>query len=358
MKKTAVISASVLLALTLAACGKTNKQEQTSSKPKVTAIADKKSGENKSQATSQKKASTPWNADKDKQLEAFMAKWGPSMHQAYEKCTPDNPGDFYGVEVPNSVYNGKMPLAIDDINNQVKATWNSEGKGDKDTYIIVACYSDAKTQRYMEKHVYLFTIYNGQPVTLVSMQNQGNERNSFVFSPTKNDDVRQGFANIYQGQGTNSSQQSSSSQSSTDNQNGLPSSLDQALQAYYTYQTQRYGNSHEEIVSAVNDGMLSTISVTNVSGKPVMEGMTSKTYPQNTYRVMGEATLAGILTFQRISDTQIKVYGFPSHYDPQWDDPTYADEQFDKILANPTIMNLKSVDNDTMNLMRAHANQD
>ncbi len=40
----------------------------------------------------------------------------------------------------------------------------------KDGYALVAVYSDAETQPEMQKHLYLFTIVNNQPLVLVTMQ--------------------------------------------------------------------------------------------------------------------------------------------------------------------------------------------
>lgn len=92
-----------------------------------------------------------------------------------------------------------MPLAIDSVDNQVKVAWAPNGNGPKDTYLLLARYSDTTHARYLGKHVYLFASYNNQPQVLVSQQNQGNERNSFVFKQTANQDLAKGFAQIFAG---------------------------------------------------------------------------------------------------------------------------------------------------------------
>ena len=44
--------------------------------------------------------------------------------------------------------------------------------------------------------LYHFTIHKGQPVVLVSMQNQGNPENMYYMYPTNNKDIQEAFANI------------------------------------------------------------------------------------------------------------------------------------------------------------------
>lgn len=47
--------------------------------------------------------------------------------------------------------------------------------------------------------LYHFTIHKGQPVVLVSMQNQGNPENMYYMYPTNNKDIQEAFANIVNG---------------------------------------------------------------------------------------------------------------------------------------------------------------
>ncbi|MCI6270954.1 MAG: DUF4767 domain-containing protein [Lactobacillus delbrueckii] len=152
-----VISAVSAIALT--ACSKQqSSQTKESSQSKVSSkVASKKASESteKKSASSQsassatskatshsKKAETPWNSAKDQQLASFMSSWGASMNQKYVKYTPNNPGNVYGIKIPNDIYNGKWHLAISDIDNQVSSAWSENGQGASNTYLIVACYSD------------------------------------------------------------------------------------------------------------------------------------------------------------------------------------------------------------------------
>ena len=143
-----VISAVSAIALT--ACSKQqSSQTKESSQSKVSSkVASKKASESteKKSASSQsassatskatshsKKAETPWNSAKDQQLASFMSSWGASMNQKYVKHTPNNPGNVYGIKIPNDIYNGKWHLAISDIDNQVSSAWSENGQGASNT---------------------------------------------------------------------------------------------------------------------------------------------------------------------------------------------------------------------------------
>lgn len=221
---------SAISAIALTACSKQqSSQTKESSQSKVSSKNANKSKEKKtassksaSSATSKstshsKKAETPWNSAKDQQLASFMSSWGATMNQKYVKYTPNNPGDVYGIKIPNDIYNGKWHLAISDIDNQVSSAWSENGQGASNTYLIVACYSDfTNVKTTYGYHVYLFTIYNGKPVVLISEQNQGNEKNSYVFGETKNNELKNGFTQIVGDTSNTTSSSQTNSSSVTD----------------------------------------------------------------------------------------------------------------------------------------------
>ena len=66
-----------------------------------------------------------------------------------------------------------------------------DGKGTAD-YLIVDSYGYSGSAMIL----YHFTIHKGQPVVLVSMQNQGNPENMYYMYPTNNKDIQEAFANI------------------------------------------------------------------------------------------------------------------------------------------------------------------
>ena len=48
----------------------------------------------------------------------------------------------------------------------------------------------------MQKHLYLFTIVNNQPLVLVTMQNQGDPYGYLYFGATDNAELRAGFEKL------------------------------------------------------------------------------------------------------------------------------------------------------------------
>ncbi|WP_242617256.1 DUF4767 domain-containing protein, partial [Enterococcus faecium] len=60
-------------------------------------------------------------------------------------------------------------------------------------------YSDAETEPYLKKHVYLFGFQQNQPKVLVTQQNQGNPDNYLYFNETANNELKNGFNQIVYG---------------------------------------------------------------------------------------------------------------------------------------------------------------
>lgn len=180
-------------------------------------------------STTEDQTNTLWNSEKSGQLQAFMQNWGQVMGQAYESYSPGNNVNFYGVNFPDGVIdNGGMPVAVND--QIVSNEWSENGQSSKE-YAIVAAYSDAKTARYMDKHVYFFTLHNNQPVVLVSMQNQGMSDKALHFKETDNQDLKNGFASIVNGNSPNQPVQSEAKKEST----SVPAtwaSMDEAIDFY------------------------------------------------------------------------------------------------------------------------------
>ena len=71
----------------------------------------------------------------------------------------------------------------------VSAEWSESGTGQAD-YQITAVYSDAETEPYLKKHVYLFGFQQNQPKVLVTQQNQGNPDNYLYFNETANNELK------------------------------------------------------------------------------------------------------------------------------------------------------------------------
>ncbi len=204
----------VLMGLMLAGCGQTQKKttSTSSSSTSVSKKVNTSSKENSSSENSQSKQ-TQWNNSKATQLANFMSSWGPTMNQDYKSYTPDNNVNYYGVKYPDEL--SKDSTVVD--GSPVSIEWSSNGEGNK-SYEVVAVYSDAEqghTKTMAVNHLYLFTIHDGQPVALVTMQNQGAEDGKYHFSPTKNTDVSSNFTKIYNGQNSSQTNQPNDSNSET-----------------------------------------------------------------------------------------------------------------------------------------------
>ncbi|EGP5214012.1 DUF4767 domain-containing protein [Enterococcus faecium] len=139
---------------------------------------------------------TLWNADKAAQLEAFMTTWGQTMGQQYKSYTNQMSVDLYGLKVPQAILNGEWKMAIGGV--PASAEWSESGTGQAD-YQITAVYSDAETEPYLKKHVYLFGFQQNQPKVLVTQQNQGNPDNYLYFNETANNELKNGFNQIVYG---------------------------------------------------------------------------------------------------------------------------------------------------------------
>ena len=116
------------------------------------------------------------------------------MNQTYKEYIPGNLINFNGVQAPDGlVGNVTMQPAIGQ--HPIYLEWSENGQV-KDGYALVAVYSDAETQPEMQKHLYLFTIVNNQPLVLVTMQNQGDPYGYLYFGATDNAELRAGFEKI------------------------------------------------------------------------------------------------------------------------------------------------------------------
>ena len=281
-----------------------------------------------------------------------MTNWGASMNQSYDAYTPDKPGDFYGASIPNATYNGQMPLAIDSVDNQVKVAWAPNGNGPKDTYLLLACYSDTTHARYLGKHVYLFASYNNQPQVLVSQQNQGDERNSFVFKQTANQDLAKGFAQIFAGK--NIPTKFAKSPANNSSKQGLAVSDEEALKFFYTVQTSAGGNA-EFSQRLANDA--DSYLFTNVSGQNVTFGMgkdVTRTFPTNTYQVLGSPSYLGSTVFQKIGSNKYLVYQVPTHFDLQFqENASFAKQKSDQYMDHPQEVTVGTVDEQVLAQMKA-----
>lgn len=150
--------------------------------------------------TSQTHTTALWNSDKAAKLASYMVEFGHKMNQeSYRRLTPNGSDDFYGAmsfAKNNRITVGEKTEQNAPMTNQQKVdvAFSDDGTGTAD-YLIVDSYGYSGSAMIL----YHFTIHNGQPVVLVSLQNQGNPENMYYMYPTNNKDIQEAFANIVNG---------------------------------------------------------------------------------------------------------------------------------------------------------------
>lgn len=138
-----------------------------------------------------------WDKNKASQLATFVPQWGKTLGQEYKSYNPQNNVSLYGTPLPSAVIDGNWKMAINE--SPVTVQWSEDGTGQAD-FNLVAVYSDVETGEYLGQHVYFFGFQNGQPKVYLTQQNQGNENNYLYFNETQNQQLKQGFIDIVNGQ--------------------------------------------------------------------------------------------------------------------------------------------------------------
>ncbi|HFD1758790.1 TPA: DUF4767 domain-containing protein [Enterococcus hirae] len=138
-----------------------------------------------------------WDKNKASQLETFVIQWGKTLGQKYKSYNPQNNVSLYGTPLPSAVIDGNWKMAINEA--PVTVQWSEDGTGHAD-FKLVAVYSDVETGEYLGQHVYFFGFQNGQPKVYLTQQNQGNDKNYMYFNETQNQQLKQGFSDIVNGQ--------------------------------------------------------------------------------------------------------------------------------------------------------------
>ncbi|QCQ03726.1 DUF4767 domain-containing protein [Ligilactobacillus animalis] len=224
MKKLVVILSLCSVGMLLTACAqKSEPTKKVESSSQVKHSSSSKSSRSSASSTtlnkkaSESQSSTPWNADKDAQLQSFISSWQGKMGQSYTKYDGQNslkastgttyPDIFSG----NGVYMNNSRLSIG---------YSPTGEGPYD-YNVVAIYNHDGTQPPLPNHItYLFAFHNGQPVALVDQSREGEVR----VTETKNADVREAFQRI--------AGEKSTATSKEDNKNENPTFYELAVMTY------------------------------------------------------------------------------------------------------------------------------
>ena len=169
------------------------KKEET--KETTEKVQESSSIEETPKAEAKAEPNVPWNQEKRTELVQFMAGWGQSMDQSYIEYSPNMQVNWYGINFPSTFANNNIAVN----GSRAAVQWSDSGLTDN-VYNVVAIYSDmGTTGATMNNHLYLFTIFNGQPIVLITQQNQGNAENLVYFTTTQNADLNSGFAQIVGG---------------------------------------------------------------------------------------------------------------------------------------------------------------
>ncbi|EME3177384.1 DUF4767 domain-containing protein, partial [Enterococcus faecium] len=175
---------------------KTQSTEQTTTEMKQSVEAST-SESLTTESSSEEVKSTLWDSEKSTQLATFVTQWGKTLGQEYKSYNLRNNVSLYGTPLPQAVINGNWKMAINEA--PVTVQWSEDGTGQAD-FNLVAVYSDVETGEYLGQHVYFFGFQNGQPKVYLTQQNQGNDKNYMYFNETQNQQLKQGFSDIVNGQ--------------------------------------------------------------------------------------------------------------------------------------------------------------
>lgn len=172
----------------------TSQQVKTSKKVQKATTSSAKKVSRKQVTQTSSSAKAVWSSAKLQALKTYMASFSQAMNQQYADYQPGNETHFFGLNYPS--YFKEDKLAVDD--QHVTADWSTDGTGSSD-YNVVGIYSDSAAAHDMSAHLYLFTIHDGQPVVLITEQNQGMPDGLVHFKETANTDLKQNFAQIVDG---------------------------------------------------------------------------------------------------------------------------------------------------------------
>ena len=157
------------------------------------------SEENSSKKEEKKSTSnTLWNKEKSNKLYQYVKEWEKTLNQNYKEYTIDNKVNYYGLQLPGDTEKVGQARLVLEGDKLVSMKWSPEGN-QKDVYNVVAVYSDIENVIGPASHLYYFTILNGEPIVLVTEQNQGNDKKYLYFKRTANVYLQEGFEKIVKG---------------------------------------------------------------------------------------------------------------------------------------------------------------
>ena len=157
------------------------------------------SEENSSKKEEKKSTSnTLWNKEKSNKLYRYVKEWEKTLNQNYKEYTIDKKVNYNGLHLPGDTEKVGQARLVLEGDKLINMKWSPEGNI-KDVYNIVAVYSDIENIRGSASHLYYFTILNGEPIVLVTEQNQGNDKKYLYFKRTANVYLQEEFEKIVKG---------------------------------------------------------------------------------------------------------------------------------------------------------------
>ena len=157
------------------------------------------SEENSSKKEEKKSTSnTPWNKEKSNKLYQYVKEWEKTLNQNYKEYTIDKKVNYNGLHLPGDTEKVGQTRLVLEGDKLINMKWSPEGNI-KDVYNIVAVYSDIENVVGPASHLYYFTILNGEPIVLVTEQNQGNDKKYLYFKRTANVYLQEEFEKIVKG---------------------------------------------------------------------------------------------------------------------------------------------------------------
>ena len=167
-------------------------ERQSTKDQSASVVAQPKTSSNQAQ-TKQPVKHVLWDASKSAELATFMQSWGQEMGQQYRSYDDHVQANYYGLQVPQDILDGKWTTVINQT--PVSVEWTETGEGTAD-FQIVAIYSDIDHATSAGGHLYFFGFQQEQPKVLVTQQNQGNQNNYLYFKETDNEKLKNEFIQL------------------------------------------------------------------------------------------------------------------------------------------------------------------
>lgn len=167
-------------------------EHQSTKDQSASVVAQPKTSSNQAQ-TNQPVKHVLWDASKSAELATFMQSWGQEMGQQYRSYDDHVQANYYGLQVPQDIFDGKWTIVINQT--PVSVEWSENGEGQAD-FQIVAIYSDIDHATPAGGHLYFFGFQQKQPKVLITQQNQGNQNNYLYFKETENESLKNEFIQL------------------------------------------------------------------------------------------------------------------------------------------------------------------